>query len=85
MATKKKSIETTEIKCSSKLTYQLDNRTWYSFEESRTQSLNGLDEEEAQGATDKLWDVVNGDIDNQLELAINANKPPEESNDKLDK
>ena len=85
MATKKKSIETTEIKCSSKLTYQLDNRTWYSFEESRTQSLNGLDEEEAQGATDKLWDVVNGDIDNQLELAINANKPPEESNNKLDK
>ena len=85
MPAKKKSIETTEIKCSSKLTYQLDNRTWYSFEESRIQSLNGLDEEEAQGATDKLWDVVNGDIDNQLELAINANKPPEESNNKLDK
>ena len=42
MPAKKKSIETTEIKCSSKLTYQLDNRTWYSFEESRTQSLNGL-------------------------------------------
>jgi len=78
MPAKKKSIETTEIKCSSKLTYQLDNRTWYSFEESRTQSLNGLDEEEAQGATDKLWDVVNGDIDKQLELAINANKPPED-------
>ena len=85
MPAKKKNIETTEIKCSSKLTYQLDNRTWYSFEESRTQSLNGLDEEEAQGAADKLWDVVNGDIDNQLELAINANKPPEESNNKLDK
>ena len=85
MPAKKKNIETTEIKCSSKLTYQLDNRTWYSFEESRTQSLNGLDEGEAQGATDKLWDVVNGDIDNQLELAINANKPPEESNNKLDK
>ena len=85
MPAKKKNIETTEIKCSSKLTYQLDNRTWYSFEESRTQSLNGLDEEEAQGATDKLWDVVNGDIDKQLELAINANKPPEESNNKLDK
>ncbi len=78
MPAKKKNIETTEIKCSSKLTYQLDNRTWYSFEESRTQSLNGLDEEEAQGATDKLWDVVNGDIDKQLELAINANKPPED-------
>ena len=85
MPAKKKNIETTEIKCSSKLTNQLDNRTWYSFEESRTQSLNGLDEEEAQGATDKLWEVVNGDIDNQLELAINANKPPEESNNKLDK
>ena len=85
MSTKKKSIETTEIKCSSKLTYQVTNNAWYSFEESRTQTLNGLDEEEAQGATDKLWDVVNGDIDNQLELAINANKPPEESNNKLDK
>ena len=85
MPAKKKNIETTEIKCSSKLTYQLDNRTWYSFEESRTQSLNGLDEEETQGATDKLWDVVNCDIDKQLELAINANKPPEESNNKLDK
>ena len=85
MPAKKKSIETTEIKCSSKLTYQLDNRTWYSFEESRTQSLSGLDEEEVQKATDKLWDVVNGDIDNQLEVAIRANNPPETSNDKLDK
>lgn len=85
MPAKKKSIETTEIKCSSKLTYQLDNRTWYSFEESRTQSLNGLDEEETQKVTNELWDKVNGDIDNQLELAINANKPPEESNNKLDK
>ena len=85
MPAKKKSIETTEIKCSSKLTYQVTNNAWYSFEESRTQSLNGLNEEEAQEATDKLWDVVNGDIDNQLELAINANKPPEESNNKLDK
>ena len=85
MPAKKKNIETTEIKCSSKLTYQLDNRTWYSFEESRTQSLNGLDEEEVQKATDKLWDVVNGDIDNQLEVAIRANNPPETSNDKLDK
>ena len=85
MPAKKKNIETTEIKCSSKLTYQLDNRTWYSFEESRTQSLNGLDEEETQKVTNELWDVVNGDIDNQLELAINANKPPEESNNKLDK
>lgn len=85
MPAKKKSVETTEIKCSSKLTYQLDNRTWYSFEESRTQSLNGLDEEETQKATDKLWDVVNGDIDNQLEVAIRANNPTETSNDKLDK
>ena len=85
MPAKKKSIETTEIKCSSKLTYQLDNRTWYSFEESRTQSLNGLDEEETQKVTNELWDKVNGDIDNQLELAINANKPPEEGNNKLDK
>ena len=85
MPAKKKSIETTEIKCSSKLTYQLDNRTWYSFEESRTQSLNGLDEEETQKVTNELWDKVNGDIDNQLELAIKANNPPEESNNKLDK
>ena len=77
MPAKKKSIETTEIKCSSKLTYQLDNRTWYSFEESRTQSLNGLDEEETQKVTNELWDKVNGDIDNQLELAIKANNPPE--------
>ena len=85
MPAKKKIIETTEIKCSSKLTYQLDNRTWYSFEESRTQSLNGLDEEETQKVTNELWDKVNGDIDNQLELAIKANNPPEESNNKLDK
>ena len=85
MPAKKKNIETTEIKCSSKLTYQLDNRTWYSFEESRTQSLNGLDEEETQKVTNELWDKVNDDIDNQLELAIKANNPPEESNNKLDK
>ena len=85
MPAKKKNIETTDIKCRSKLTYQLDNRTWYSFEESRTQSLNGLDEEETQKATNELWDKVNGDIDNQLELAIKANNPPEESNNKLDK
>lgn len=84
MSTKKKSIETTEIKCSSKLTYQVTNNAWYSFEESRTQTLNGLTDEEVQKATDSLWDVVNNDIDKQLESAINANKPTESSNNKLD-
>ena len=77
MPARKKSIETTEIKCNSKLTYQLDNRTWYSFEESRTQSLAGLNEEEVQEATNKLWEIINNDIDTQLEMAVNANKPPE--------
>ena len=84
MSTKKKSIETTEIKCSSKLTYQVTNNAWYSFEESRIQTLSGLTEEEVQEATDKLWDVVNADIDKQLESAISANKPAEKSNDNLD-
>ena len=84
MAAKKKSIETTEIKCNSKLTYQVTNNAWYSFEESRTQTLSGLTEEEVQEATDKLWDVVNADIDKQLESAISANKPAERSNDNLD-
>lgn len=84
MPAKKKSIETTEIKCNSKLTYQVTNNAWYSFEESRTQTLSGLTEKEVQEATDKLWDVVNNDIDKQLESAINANKPTESSNNKLD-
>ena len=43
-----------------------------------------LTDEEVQEATDKLWDVVNTDIDKQLESAINANKPTESSNNKLD-
>lgn len=66
--------EVTEIKATSKLTFQLNDRTWYSFEASRTMSMSGLSDEEVEAKNKELWDNVNAQVDQQLNEAISANK-----------
>lgn len=66
--------EVTEIKATSKLTFQLNDRTWYSFEASRTMGMSGLSDEEVEAKNRELWDNVNAQVDQQLNEAISANK-----------
>lgn len=66
--------EVTEIKAISKLTFQLNDRTWYSFEASRTMGMSGLTDEEVEAKNKELWDNVNAQVDQQLNDAISANK-----------
>ena len=66
--------EVTEIKATSKLTFQLNDRTWYSFEASRTMGMSGLSDEEVEDKNKELWDNVNAQVDQQLNEAISANK-----------
>ena len=66
--------EVTEIKATSKLTFQLNDRTWYSFEASRTMGMSGLSAEEVEVKNKELWDNVNAQVDQQLNEAISANK-----------
>lgn len=66
--------EVTEIKATSKLTFQLNDRTWYSFEASRTMGMSGLTDEEVETKNKELWDNVNAQVDQQLNEAISANK-----------
>lgn len=66
--------EVTEIKATSKLTFQLNDRTWYSFEASRTMGMSGLSDEEVEAKNKELWDNVNTQVDQQLNEAISANK-----------
>ena len=66
--------EVTEIKATSKLTFQLNDRTWYSFEASRTMGMSGLSDEEVEAKNKELWDNVNAQVDQQLNEAISANK-----------
>lgn len=66
--------EVTEIKATSKLTFQLNDRTWYSFEASRTMGMSGLTDEEVEAKNRELWDNVNAQVDQQLNEAISANK-----------
>lgn len=66
--------EVTEIKATSKLTFQLNDRTWYSFEASRTMGMSGLSDEEVEVKNKELWDNVNAQVDQQLNEAISANK-----------
>ena len=66
--------EVTEIKATSKLTFQLNDRTWYSFEASRTMGMSGLSDEEVETKNKELWDNVNAQVDQQLNEAISANK-----------
>ena len=66
--------EVTEIKATSKLTFQLNDRTWYSFEASRTMGMSGLSDEEVEAKNKQLWDTVNAQVDQQLNEAISANK-----------
>ena len=66
--------EVTEIKATSKLTFQLNDRTWYSFEASRTMGMTGLSDEEVEAKNKELWDNVNSQVDQQLNEAISANK-----------
>ena len=66
--------EVTEIKATSKLTFQLNDRTWYSFEASRTMGMSGLTDEEVEAKNKELWDNVNSQVDQQLNEAISANK-----------
>lgn len=66
--------EVTEIKATSKLTFQLNDRTWYSFEASRTMGMSGLSDEEVEAKNKELWDNVNAQVDQQLNDAISANK-----------
>ena len=66
--------EVTEIKATSKLTFQLNERTWYSFEASRTMGMSGLSDEEVEAKNKELWDNVNAQVDQQLNEAISANK-----------
>lgn len=66
--------EVTEIKATSKLTFQLNDRTWYSFEASRTMGMSGLSDEVVEAKNKELWDNVNSQVDQQLNEAISANK-----------
>ena len=66
--------EVTEIKATSKLTFQLNDRTWYSFEASRSMGMSGLSDEEVEAKNKELWDNVNAQVDQQLNEAISANK-----------
>ena len=66
--------EVTEINATSKLTFQLNDRTWYSFEASRTMGMSGLSDEEVEAKNKELWDNVNAQVDQQLNEAISANK-----------
>lgn len=66
--------EVTEIKATSKLTLQLNDRTWYSFEASRTMGMSGLSDEEVEAKNKELWDNVNAQVDQQVNEAISANK-----------
>ena len=66
--------EVTEIKATSKLTFHLNDRTWYSFEASRTMGMSGLTDEEVEAKNKELWDNVNAQVDQQLNDAISANK-----------
>ena len=66
--------EVTEIKATSKLTFQLNDRTWYSFEASRTMGMSGLSDEEVAAKNKELWDNLNAQVDQQLNEAISANK-----------
>ena len=66
--------EVTEIKATSKLTFQLNDRTWYSFDASRTMGMSGLSDEEVEAKNKELWDNVNAQVDQQLNEAISANK-----------
>lgn len=65
--------EVTEIRATSKLTYQLTDKAWYSFEASRTMSLSGLSEEEVEKKNKELWDNVNSQVDQQLSDVVKAN------------
>ena len=66
--------EVTEIKATSKLTFQLNDKTWYSFEASRTMAMSGLSDKEVDAKNKELWDNVNAQVDQQLNEAISANK-----------
>ena len=65
--------EVTEIKATSKLTFQLNDKTWYSFEASRTMAMSGLSDEEVDAKNKELWDNVNNQVDAQLRDAIDCN------------
>ena len=73
MPAKKKSAETTEIKVTSKLTFQLNDRMWYSVESSRNRVMNGLTDEEVDIEQDKLWESVGSQVDKQVVQAVEPN------------
>lgn len=65
--------EVTEIKATSKLTFQLNDRTWYSFEASRTMGMSGLSDEEVEAKNKELWDNVNAQVDENFREAVEIN------------
>lgn len=65
--------EVTEIKATSKLTFQLNDRTWYSFEASRTMGMSGLSDEEVEAKNKELWDNVNSQVDENFREAVEIN------------
>ena len=65
--------EVTEIKATSKLTFQLNDRTWYSFEASRTMGMSGLSDEEVESKNKELWDNVNAQVDENFREAVEIN------------
>lgn len=65
--------EVTEIKATSKLTFQLNDRTWYSFEASRTMGMSGLSDEEVEAKNKELWDKVNAQVDENFREAVEIN------------
>lgn len=68
-----KKSETTEIKVTSKATVQIGT-AWYSFEASKNREMLGLSDDEVDKEQDRLWNSVNGQVDNQIQQAIEANK-----------
>ena len=65
--------EVTEIKATSKLTFQLNDKTWYSFEASRTMAMSGLSDEEVDAKNKELWDNVNAQVDENFREAVEIN------------
>jgi hypothetical protein len=61
-----KQVKTVEIKASSRVSVMI-NDAHYTMEYGETRSVpKTLTEEEVQAEREKLWDTVNGEVDNQV-------------------
>lgn len=59
-------MTTKSIKARAKITFQINEKLWYSFEFEEERTIKPYQTDNMELERKKLWDIVNSEVENQI-------------------